>query len=86
VTVVPAASCRPPRCVVQRRSDTTQHDRQRLRAVAFGTHPAGAIEHAVGAGAADLEWEQRLADALTDFRDCRWPLDHLRPAATETSH
>jgi uncharacterized protein len=45
------------------------------------TRPASAIEHAVGARTSDQDWEQRLADALTAFRDCRWALDHLRPAA-----
>ena len=37
---------------------------------------------AVGARATDQDWEQRLADALTAFRDCRWAPDHLPPAGT----
>jgi hypothetical protein len=49
---------------------------------ALARHPPGqCIEHAVGARTSDQDWEQRLADALTAFRDCRWALDHLRPAA-----
>ena len=70
--------------VVQRWYDTDQHDWQRLRAVAFGTRLASAIEQAVDACSGDQDWEQRLADALTDFRNCRWPLDHLRPGRAGT--
>ena len=67
--------------MVQRWYDTDQRDQQHVHAVAYGTRPVSLIEHAVGARAADQDWEQRLADALSTFRDCRWPLDHLRPAA-----
>ncbi len=66
--------------MVQRWHDAGQRDQQQVRAVAYGTRPASALEHAVGARASDPDWEQRLADALTAFRDCRWPLDQLRPA------
>jgi hypothetical protein len=66
---------------VQRWYDTDQRDRQQVHAVDYGTRPASAIEHAVGARATDPDWEQCLADALTAFHDCRWPLDYLRPAA-----
>jgi uncharacterized protein len=76
---IPGATCAAQLETVQRWYDTDQRDQQRLHAVAFGTRPAGAIELAVGACAADPDWDQRLADALTAFHDCRWPLDLLRP-------
>jgi DNA helicase HerA-like ATPase len=79
---IPGQTCASQLEVVQRWHDTGQRDQQQVHAVAYGTRPATAIEHAVGARATDQDWEQRLADALTAFRDCRWPLDHLRPAAT----
>lgn len=41
----------------------------------YGTRPAGALEHAVGARAVDGDWQHWLADALTAFQDCPWPLD-----------
>jgi uncharacterized protein len=69
---------------VQRWHDTDQHDQQRLHAIAFGTRPASAIEHAVGTRTDNQDWQQRLTDALTAFTDCRWPLDYLRPAAAGT--
>ena len=78
---IPGADCASQLQTVQRWYDTDQRDPQQIRAVGYGTRPASAIEQAVGARAADQDWEQRLADALTAFRDCRWPLDYLRPAA-----
>ena len=78
---IPGATCASQLETVQRWYDTGQRDHQQVRAVGYGTRPASAIEQAVGARAADQDWEQRLADALTAFRDCRWPLDYLRPAA-----
>jgi hypothetical protein len=77
---IPGKTCAGQLETVQRWYDTDQRDRQQLDAVAFGTRPASAIEHAVGAQATDPDWEQRLSDALTAFQDCRWPVDHLRPA------
>jgi uncharacterized protein len=64
---------------VQRWHDASQRDARQVRAVAYGTRQPAAIERAVGARVTDQDWEQQLADALTAFRDCRWPLDHLRP-------
>jgi uncharacterized protein len=78
---VPGPSCASQLETVQRWYDADQRDQQQLRAVAFGTRPASAIEHAVGTRTGDQDWEQRLTDALDAFQDCRWPLDYLRPAA-----
>jgi len=78
---IPGADCASQLQTVRRWYDTDQRDPQQIRAVGYGTRPVSAIEQAVGARAADQDWEQRLADALTAFRDCRWPLDYLRPAA-----
>ena len=78
---IPGATCASQLETVQRWYETDQRDQQRVRAVGYGTRPARAIEQAVGARATDQDWEQRLTDALTAFRDCRWPLDYLRPAA-----
>jgi uncharacterized protein len=79
---IPGQTCASQLEVVQRWHGAAQRDQQQVRAVAYGARPASALEHAVGARPTDPDWEQRLADALTAFRDCRWPLDHLRPAAT----
>jgi uncharacterized protein len=75
----PGLTCASQLELVQRWYDTDQRDQQQVRAVGYGTRPASAIEQSVGARATDPDWEQRLADALTAFRDCRWPLDYLRP-------
>ena len=75
---IPGPDCASQLQTVQRWYDTDQRDHQQVRAVSYGTRPASAIEQAVGARAADQDWEQRLADALAAFRDCRWPLDYLR--------
>ena len=77
----PGPTCASQLETVQRWYDTDQRDQQQVRAVGYGTRAASAIEQAVGARATDQDWEQRLTDALTAFRDCRWPLDYLRPAA-----
>ena len=77
---IPGATCASQLETVQRCYDTNQRDHQHVRVVGYGTRLPSAIERAVGARASDPDWEQCLADALTAFRDCRWPLDHLRPA------
>jgi hypothetical protein len=81
---IPGQSCADQLEVVQRWHDTGQRDQRQVHAMAYGTRPASALEHAVGARIGDQDWELRLADALTAFRDCRCPLDHLQPAATGT--
>ena len=77
---VPGQTCASQLEEIQRRYDADQRDPYQVRAVAYGTRPATAIEHAVGARAEDPDWDQRLADALTAFRDCHWPRDYLLPA------
>jgi len=77
---IPGATCASQLETVQRWYDSDQRDAQQLRAVTLGTRPASAIERAVGTLTEDQYWEQRLTDALASFRDCRWPLDYLRPA------
>jgi uncharacterized protein len=81
---IPGPTCAGQLEVVQRWYDTDQRDQQQVRAVGYGTRPASAIEQAVGARAADQDWEHRLTDALDAFTDCRWPLDYL-PLATAGS-
>ncbi len=78
---VPGVTCASQLETVQRWYDADQRDQYQLRAVAFGTRPARALEHAMGTRTGDQDWEQRLTDALDAFQDCRWPLDYLRPAA-----
>jgi hypothetical protein len=78
---IPGQTCADQLELVQRWHDTGQRDQQQVHAVAYGTRPASVLEHAVGARVSDPDWEQRLADALTAFRDCRWALDHLRTVA-----
>jgi hypothetical protein len=76
---IPGQTCADQLETVQRWYDADQRDQDQIRAVAYGTRARSAIERAVGARAGDPDWEQRLADALTAFQDCRWPLDHLKP-------
>jgi DNA helicase HerA-like ATPase len=76
---IPGESCARQLGVIQRRYDAAQRDRAQVRAVAFGTRAPAAIEQAIGASATDDDFEQRLADSLTAFRDCRWPRDYLHP-------
>jgi uncharacterized protein len=77
--LIPGQTCASQLDTVQRWYDADQRDPYQVHAVAYGTRPAAAIEHAVGARAEDPDWGQRLADALTAFRDCHWPGDYLRP-------
>ena len=67
--------------VVQRRYENDQRDSRAVAAVSWGNRAATAIERSVGAHAADEDWNQRLTDALSAFRDLRWPLDFLNPAS-----
>jgi uncharacterized protein len=79
---IPGATCARQLGTVQRWYDTGQRNHQLAHQVAYGTRPATAVELAAGARSADDDWEQRLADALSAFRSCRWPLDYLHPATT----
>jgi uncharacterized protein len=74
---VPGATCASQLATVQRWHAASQADRQAVRTVAFGNRSPAAIEHAIGTHATSDDWDQRLADALTAFRDCRWPADYL---------
>ena len=78
---VPGATCASQLAIVQRWHAAAQSDRQAVRAVAFGARTPAAIEHAIGARVTSDDWDERLADALTAFRDCRWPADYLRPGS-----
>jgi len=80
---IPGGTCASQLGAVQGWHDADQRDHALVSKVAYGTRPPTAIEQAVGARATDHDWEQRLADQLTAFRSCRWPLDYLRPASTK---
>jgi len=75
---IPGETCARQIAVVQRWFDADQRDASRVRGVAFGTADPAALERSVGARASDEDWAQRLAEALAEFDDCRWPLDYLR--------
>jgi hypothetical protein len=77
---LPGDSCARQLGTVQRWYDAGQRNHRVVHAVAFGTRTPAAIETATGAQATDEDWDQRLADALAAFRDCRWPADYLRPS------
>ena len=81
----PGGTCARQLGAVQRAYDADQRDRTRLHAVAYGTRPHSAIEEAAGARRGDDDWEQRLTDALSAFRDCRWPRDYLHPVTASGS-
>jgi len=66
---------------VQRWYDAAQRDEREVRAVAFGVDSPSAIETAVGAGAEDDDFEERLTGYLDQFVDCRWPRLYLTAAA-----
>ena len=67
--------------IVQRWYDAAQRDGREVRAVAFGADRPSAIETAVGAGAEDDDFEERLTGYLDQFVDCRWPRLYLTAAA-----
>jgi hypothetical protein len=83
--VIPGETCARQIGVVQRWYDTDQRDSGRVRRIAFGTMSPPAVELAVGAQAADEDWEQHLSAALGELHDCRWPLDYLRGGADSTT-
>jgi hypothetical protein len=66
---------------VQRWHQAGQRDQQEVRAVGYGTRPASLIKQVIGARTGDPDREQRLADALAAFQDCRWPLAAGLPGA-----
>jgi hypothetical protein len=82
---IPGSTCAEQVAVVQRWHAAAQRDQQTLRNVAFGTRAPSVIEQAVGAGAADPDWEQRLTAALADFPDCGWAHGLLTLAAEAPS-
>ena len=45
--------------------------------MAFGVDGPSAVERAVGAGAEDDDFEERLTTYLDQFVDCRWPRLYL---------
>jgi uncharacterized protein len=63
--------------IVQRWYDAAQRDAWQVRAVAFGIDAVSAIETAVGAGAEEDDFEERLTGHLDQFVDCRWPRLYL---------
>jgi hypothetical protein len=71
------------RCRVTRDMWLCQADEPRWRREAvdnvasFGIAKPSVVERTVGALRTDATYGQRLADALEDFADCRWPLDYL---------
>jgi uncharacterized protein len=67
--------------IVQRWYDGAQRDAWEVRAVAFGVDAPSAVERAVGAGAEDDDFEERLAGYLDQFVDCRWPRLYLTAGA-----
>jgi len=80
---IPGRTCAEQAATVQRWHDAAQRDPDTLRAVAFGVRSPSAVERAVGARAADADWDQRLADALTDFPHSSWAPGQLRPVPPE---
>jgi uncharacterized protein len=82
---VPGDTCASQLATVQRWHAASQADRQAVRTVAFGTRTPAAIERAIGTRATNDDWDERLSNALSAFRDCRWPADYLRPVDTPGS-
>ena len=80
---IPGRTCAEQAAAVQRWHDRSQTPTTN-RAVLFGAHQPSAIEDALGARVADPDWPERLADALSAFNDCRWPLDLIREPEQET--
>jgi len=68
---------------VQRWYDADQRNHATVHAVAYGARADTAIEQAIDSRTGDEDWEQRLADSLTAFRECRWPSDSLRPGRAD---
>jgi uncharacterized protein len=63
--------------IVQRWYDGAQRDAREVRVIAFGVDAPSAVERAIGAGAEDDDFEERLAEHLEQFVDCRWPRLYL---------
>ena len=75
---IPGDTCEQQIATVQQWYDLDQRDSGGVRCVAFGARSPSAVAESVGAAVTDTDWEQRLAAALAEFDDCRWPLDYLR--------
>jgi hypothetical protein len=76
---IPGATCAQQLTAVARWYEADQRDQRIVQAVAFGNGEPSAVERAVGARSVDEDWDERLTNALSEFRECRWPTDYLRP-------
>jgi hypothetical protein len=76
---IPGDTCAQQLDAVQRWYDADQRELGVVQTVAFGNGSPSAVERAVGARMADADWDERLSHALSEFRECRWPADFLRP-------
>ena len=79
--LIPGHSCADQIGALQRWYEADQRNDADLRRIALGSAQPAALETAIGAKTGDEDWEQRLAEALTQLHDCRWPLDYLRGGA-----
>lgn len=65
--------------VLAARWDAALADQSARNAVTFGTRRPSRLEEAVGGLATNPAWTALVAQALTPFGDCVWPLNHLIP-------
>jgi hypothetical protein len=72
--IIPGPDCASQLSAVQSWHEARQRHRDQVDAVLYGTRPVSEIEQAVGVGPTSPDWDRRLADALTAFDDCPWPL------------
>jgi hypothetical protein len=74
---VPGQTCASQLRAVQRWYEADQRAQAVVYGIAYGTRSESAIERVIGAHCVDEDWEQRLADGLTVFRECHWPAGYL---------
>ena len=74
---IPGQTCALQLDIVHRWYNADRRTQLDVHSVAYGTRSETAIERAIGAHRRDEDWEERLADGLAAFRECRWAADHL---------
>ncbi|MBV9445886.1 MAG: ATP-binding protein [Streptosporangiaceae bacterium] len=71
---IPGTTCADQLQAVRHWDQSAKRDQRLVHAVLYGTRQPSAIEKAVAARNHDLDWPKRLADALSAFHDCQWPI------------
>ncbi|MGH3874386.1 MAG: ATP-binding protein [Pseudonocardiaceae bacterium] len=78
--MIPGATNRDQLAEVRRWFDTDQRDHAACQVIAYGVESVPVIVTAIGASRESPDWQDRVAEQLTEFISCTWPLRYLASA------